>query len=206
MDIIINLNNTISWLDLAEKTATIVAATGIVFAYLGYRNQIKKDERLDVVDQISFFRDKILDKEIMMTQKIRETEKDYVNIKVPYIGNNNDEIVKNSPQNSKKQVMVFERHNTFISILEILNMLEEFSLRIKYSGTVEHPAFTGIKSSFLDLVEGHMIVILMERDIYGKNVYSSTLELYNFWINDVKERTDPSKTSEILNIIKKYNP
>ena len=205
MDIIINLKNTTDLLDLIEQIATIIAATGIIFAYLGYRGQIKKDKRLAVIDQIYFFREKIIAEETKLTEKIRTVDKNYTVIKVPLSGNTNEDVVKNAPENSKKQMDNVSKHDSFISVLSILNLLEEFALRVLYSDTKKHPAFIGIKSSFLDLVEGNMIILLMERDIYGKNVYSSVLELYNFWINDVKQRTDPSKTSNIINIINKYN-
>ena len=75
------------------------------------------------------------------------------------------------------------------SQVEILNMLEEFSLRVIHSKTINHSALNSVKPAFIGISELNTVVMLNERDItFGNNIYSAILEVYKNWKVGIDKR------------------
>ena len=71
--------------------------------------------------------------------------------------------------------------NTLDKQVLLLNMLEEFAIRIKHFNTSEHPAIKPVIPTFVLLVEQNAVALLFMRDIISNDpIYSNILDFIHY--------------------------
>jgi len=197
-------------LDVLQKVSSILGSLSIVVVISTYFYNRKKDKRLAAIDQITFFREKIIVELDKVSKMIKEDNPGYWFSRIKLDSYNIEEIKKTKSRNFDNQLsIIFDitkidpiTNNTGIKEIlskqiTLLNMIEEFSLRVKHLGTQKHPSLESICSTFVLIVEQNAVAILFEREIIADYpMYSNTLELYSLWKDDF------NKTNWINNLEK----
>jgi hypothetical protein len=185
-------------LDVLQKTTNIMSSLSIFIALAAYFYSRKKDKNTLVIEQISFFRKEALLKGDEFTQFVRVTKgKDYnfsrVRLDEPTI----DFVKKNHQEESQEQINIIKLPDTLPKQVQLLNILEEFALRVLYGETAKYNALNALKSPYIELVELNAIVLLQQREfISGKQTYLNVLKLYDLWKNDIDRRTPEERLEE----------
>jgi hypothetical protein len=82
---------------------------------------------------------------------------------------------------------------------QLINILEEFALRVLYGGTENHGALNALRSPYIELVEINAVALLQQREFFtGKQCYLNTLKLYSLWKDSIDRRT-PQERIEKFN-------
>ncbi len=194
------------WLDLVEQIAVIVTALTVVIALIQYADAKSRDAISSCIDQVAFFREKILGKQNEFTAHMTDASKggseNFAFLRLPLPNPATlDNLIKTQPELSRQQLeTALKDRDTLNFHTNILNMVEEFSLRVKYSYTHDNPALTSLRSAFVELVEIHGTYLLFVRDVStGNKVYSSILELYKEWNTpDLDKRPIKERLEEYL--------
>ena len=64
----------------------------------------------------------------------------------------------------------------------LLNLLEEFSLKVKHFGVVQHSSLNSVHAAFVELIEKNAVALFFMREIIAGNpIYLETLSLYDVW-------------------------
>ena len=200
-------------LDVTEKIFSIIGACSLLIAIVTYFYQKKQDETLAAIDQIVFFREKVILEWDKVSLFIRGGFPNYSFSRIDIKPDNlsieslrHDYSMNFDSQLSiifdASQIDVDTNSNGMKDILSkqilLLNMLEEFSIRVKHFKTTEHSAIKPVVSPiFVQLVEQNAVALMFMRDIISNNpIYSNTLELYFLW------KEEPSKSNYINNLEK----
>lgn len=191
-------------LDIITKVSSIIASGSILVAIISYFYNKNRNKVLTVVDQISFFREKILVEGNKLITLVREKDKDYifslVKLDSPTIKAINEEQLVEVT----KQIDLIKNYNTYSLQVNILNLLEELSLRIIFSKTINHKALYSIMPIFIQSVEMNGLVLMQEREITtGNKIFSGTLELYKTWKDKVDRTTPEQRFQKIIETYKK---
>lgn len=179
-------------IQLLQLYISVIAASSIGFAMLKYTYQIEEDRKAAAIEQISFFREEIISKHEEFCNKI-EIEYNLSRQKIRLDDSDIEELFEKYPD-------IVSEHFAFVFIQDIhdlqvhtLNLLEEFSLKVKHYKTKEHEALTSLPIPFVEIVETHAVALLHMRHVgSGMPTYGSILELYSFW-KDLVDRREISE-------------
>jgi hypothetical protein len=185
----------------------LIAMIGGVVALMKYFYEKKKDSRIASIETISFFREKLMGKGNEYIVNLgSHSAKDYA---VPLQTNNISELYKTHKSQIEKQMKLFGQELDTMRLLkyDILNLAEEFALKVKYNNLIFSPALIPLRKVYVDTIEQHSCVMLFVRDLqYGDRSYSNAEELYIAWskcLNSVEVDSEKEKTwLEILKKIK----
>jgi hypothetical protein len=195
-------------LDEIQNLFSIVGSLSIGVALLTYFYKKKQDELFATIDQITFFREKIIPEWSMVQRCISEKNPDFVTSRIDLQNPTIDFIKREFSVNFKRQLEVFfdnQRNYPEIWIdgiildkhILFLNMLEEFSLRVVSLKTDKNSTLKAIHATFIEIVERNAVALLFMREVKaGNQIYSTTLSLYKSW----QAKTD--KVSFIKNLEK----
>lgn len=187
------------WLSLLEKIAIIIAATTIWFARQEYTYKKRQDHNYAAIDQISFFRKEIFPTQEKFNEKVRNNlGKNFafprIKLDDPAVGFFASSI--SSQVQHQKQLVA--QADSFVVQTDLLNMLEELSLRIFHFQTQGHSALNSIKAPFVQLVEVNASVLLEQRDLLtGEPTYENILSLYRKWVVEVDRRSPEERFRSI---------
>lgn len=188
-------------LNLIDTISNVVVALSASVAVITYFYNKEKDRVLAVVDQVSFFREKVLAEGDKFMRFVRATDKEYIFSRIkldePVI-----EVIKEKYQKEVvAQLELIKKYGEEFFTLQVncLNLAEELALRIIYSKTSKHKAFNSIKPTFIQLVEMSALLLMQERNIItGNDIYSATLELYLEWKDEVDRSSPEERTEKII--------
>jgi hypothetical protein len=197
-------------LDFLQKISSILGSFSLVVAVLTYFYKKKQDNTLAAIDQIVFFREKIIIEWDKTSKIIKENDPKYWFSRIRLDDYSLESIRESKQKNFYNQLSIFFDatkldpvtnctgiKNVFDKQISVLNMLEEFSLRVKHFSTQKHLALESIRAAFVQIVEQNAVAILFEREIIANNsIYSNVLELYSTWKNNF------DKTNWINNLAK----
>ena len=183
----------------------------MVVAVFTYFYKKKQDNTLAAIDQITFFREKIIVEWDKTSKIIKEIDPNYWFSHIKLDDYSIESIRESKSKNYYNQLSIFFNDSkidpaigcngikdVFNKQISLLNMLEEFSLRVKHFGTEKHLALNSIHNAFVQIVEQNAVAILFQREIISNSnlIYSNLLELYSMWKDDF------SKTNWINNLAK----
>lgn len=190
------------WLTELQQIATIIASASIILAIGEYSYKRKRDKLVTVCDQVAFFREEVLSKNTELVNIIRSRKG--INYKFARVElensleNSMEEMITKHPEEYKAQLDLLKTGDDVLNIEgELLNALEELSVRIIYLETKEQEALENIKNAFVELVEIHALRIIETQELSFKSAYSKTLYLYNLWKNEVDRETTDQKIEKL---------
>lgn len=183
-------------LDIVQKSASIVASTSILVALLSYFYRKGQDKVSAVADQIAFFREKILVKDLEIYTYISANIKnDYIFKQIRLDNPSRDFVMKNFREELKEQLKLIQDKKVYFLQTEILNMMEEFATRVMYYGTQDHGGLNSLRYAFVSMVEVNATTLLFYKEIgLGESAFPGIFQLYNLW----KERIDRTLPKERL--------
>ncbi|MDP3956330.1 MAG: hypothetical protein Q8Q18_03760 [bacterium] len=189
------------YLEIATKLVSIIAASSLVVAIEEYRNDKRHKKLLAVVDQVSFFREKILGGNAAFISRIRAVDPRYEFARVPMDEPSGKVVKTKFKKLCDAQVATIKDFGTPEEEVVILNMLEELSLQIKYAGTRDHKALVSIKPGFVKTVEMHAVALLAHREaISGNALFSNVLELYACWKDSVDRKNSTDRAPRFFDL------
>ena len=170
----------------------IASSLSIVIALSGYFYQKRQDELSATIDQITFFREKVISEMYVVQNKIKKMKSDFIPSRIAPSIPTIKVARKEFKTNFTRQLdIIFEisKNNELTlggeildSQIFLLNMLEEFSLKVTLLKTSEHPALEGIQNTFIEIIEKNAVALLFMREIItGQPLYSTNLFLYKLW-------------------------
>lgn len=205
MELIISLNGGNNWWDPWVDWAQIIGAGALFVALMTFLYQKKRDKALAAVDQIAFFRTNIIDKHTKIYEGLTDPKDrdDYAKNRIQLIQGTLAEIKDKNKDQCAKQVHLIQKYELYIPGIDVLNMLEEFSLRVLYLGSEKHEALNSLKHAFVLLVEIHAVLLLMQREIMTKNnLYTATLSLYKLWNVGIDRDSPDDRMKAFLQSVK----
>lgn len=186
--ILIFISLVTSKIDTLQKIFSIIGSFSLFIALYSYLYKKQQDALITTIDQINFFRKEIIIGWDETQKKVHEKDPNFVFSKIELQNPDLILIKTKYPKNFDRQLtLFFNSDNLKIDpILDkqimLLNILEEFSLRVIFSNNTQHPALKSIYNAFVEIVEHNAIALLFMRDIKtGNKIYSGTLELYKLW-------------------------
>ncbi len=172
--------------------AQIIAAFSIFIALFEFWYQRRRDMALAAADQINFFRKEIFD----FNDKLRDAEKkadsSYNFPEIQLSTQHLSDFGKDPLGRKQYQIM---KHDEVSKIQgELLNALEELSVRIIHFNSINHPAMDALRSPFVHIVEQNIVRIFLGSNLIGdQSTYSYIIRVYNLWKDVVDRRTTDEK-------------
>jgi len=199
----------IKGLDVLQKIAGISAMLFGSFAVWQYFQKQKNDTLLATLDQVSFFRKEIIrsDEDYMDFVKQNEGFKDYTPVRIPLKHSFSlEDLIRVYPKEVKMHIKLFLLGNGQLKQLEILNLLEDFSLRVIHLGTMEHVALKCIMPRFVNMVEENTFILLFIRE-YSRDdhLFGATIKLYSFWESLIFKVSPEERDKKMSSIIDRLN-
>jgi hypothetical protein len=196
-------------LNSLEKIFNIVSSLSILIALASYFYKIKNDKLWATIEQITFFREKIIIGSSELQKYIINKKPDFIFSRINLNNPTIEYIRKEYSKNFQRQLKLFCDTSTkypdvildtdiLDKQLSLLNILEEFSLKVIHSGTKEHPALESIYNAFVEIIENNAVALLFTRIKVENNTYSTILKLYKIW----EKKT--SKNSFIITVLAKH--
>lgn len=202
-----------------QNLFSIIGSFSIGLALITYLYKKQQDELSATIDQITFFREKIITEWNKLLKQIQVENPGFILSRIDLSNSTIDGIrnepLKNEPSiNFDRQLSVFfdpSKNYPDIYIkpaldghILLLNMLEEFSLRVIHLKTKGNEAFVSVHNAFIEIVESNAVALVFMRDVKTCSpIYSAILELYNSWKNNVKKTPFIIKSLEEQGLINK---
>lgn len=181
-----------------ELTLGILQFSSILIALTTFVYTRMRDEKSEVANQIAFFRKEVipLEDDFLLRQRMLGIDR----LKLPFKSETFNEIVSSEDilsvaksQFEGSEKVFSESKKMYEKHINVLNLMEEFSLRVKHYKTQNHPALNSLYSVFVDATEHHTTILFFVREIdQGSKAYSHVLWLYFLW----KERVDTSNAEQ----------
>ncbi|MDO8452252.1 MAG: hypothetical protein Q7S79_00715 [bacterium] len=185
-------------LDSFQKVTNIIGSISIFIALATYFYGKEKDKKNLVIEQVSFFRKEVIlegDGFIKLVRSKRGESFVFSRVRLdePTIESAN----KNYRKESKEQIKLLRELKTLPEQTQLLNILEEFALRVLHGGTENYSALNALKSPYIELVEINAVVLLQQREFFtGNQSFLNTLKLYALWSSDIDRRTPEQRIRE----------
>lgn len=175
----------------------MVTAGAAVFAVITYFSQEKRKKTLTAIEQVAFFREKIISSEKNAVDKILEFYPDYKFPRIQVDKWSIDAVRKSTEKTViDSQLMILNEKEIMNARSLLLNTMEELALRIRYSNTIDHSALNCIHQPFVFAVEWNIVVILNQKEIIsGEKTYLEIINIYDQWKNRVDRRTPSERAS-----------
>lgn len=191
------------------QLAEILTCISAVVAVVAFIYQIKRDKTLAAVDQVTFFREKIIPAEELFYRAVRKFKNnDKFNLpQVRFEINNLDlTFVKHDDIDSAKvqaNSISFTNEEIMSSLYTLINLLEEFSLRVIHMKCDGHEALNCIHDAFIHVVEETITAILAIQIGSGRKTYNGIFTLYLKWRDVVDRRPLPERMEDFKKGLKK---
>ncbi len=181
-----------------EKNISIglLAMVGGLTALGKYSYEKKRDLRLASIETVSFFREKLMEKNNDYIVELGAHSPD--EYAVPLHSNDISILMKHFENQIYNQMETFGNNLSTTRKLkyDILNLAEEFALKVKFNSLTENEILFPLRKAYIDIIESHSCLILLVRDLqYGINAYNNAEELYINWSERIKKTpiTDSKK-------------
>ncbi len=186
-----------NWSYIAQ-IITAIGVVGILYTAAAYKYQIKRDNDTSAIAQIEFFREKIIPKTNDLIDIIQKINPLY-SFPRPNCSLKEFTITfwwKNFPDISKIQADISKNNKVYEVQIDLLNILEDFSLKVLYIGTVKHEALKSIQGLFIKNVEQNLSSIFAMELSTGA-IYPGTRKLYEYWKNLVDRRSRSERAHDL---------
>lgn len=204
-------------LDSTQKVFSILGSFSLGVAVLAYFYKKRQDETLAAIEQISFLRKEIIPQCKAVDDKIKNKNKAYNFCRIRPTEYSMKALVEDEDisLNFNTQLSAFydrsdKDASKWITDGEILyeqatllNMLEEFSLRVQHFKTLNHQALISVNGAFVEIIEKNLVALFFIRDITNaSSVYDNVLLLYKSW-KDLTEKPNILKNLKKHGILSK---
>src|SRR3989344_6719213 len=163
-------------LQTLQTIFSIFGSLSIVVALSAYFYKKDQDKTTSAIDQIAFFREKIIIEWDGTRKYIGQQKPNFILSRISLEKPTIEHIRNKFPKNFKRQSELFlyvkkNYPNVFIdgNILTkqvyLLNMLEEFSLKVIHFKTEDNPALKSVHNAFIEMVEHNAFALLFMRDV-----------------------------------------
>lgn len=178
-------------------TLDILQTSSILIAVFTFLYTTKKDEDVEITNQITIFRETIIPLEgkfLLDLQKYKEPWEylsfDSYDFDSLCRVEEQFKIIAGQYKRSKLFSVDSDIRELSSDEIDVLNMLEEFSIRVFRYKTEGHLSLSSLHSIFVKAVEIHASRIFYVREIeYGEPLFSCTLRLYFLWKDKVSHES-----------------
>ena len=202
-----------SLLDTIVKMVGIIAGfvTGLSawLAYKEYKRKNQREQTQAVIDQISFFNEKVITTHDQFVSKLREKEgKNYICKRVQLDEPGFKKMKDKFFEESKEQMEVIKRNPEAGTLqIKLLNYLEEFAMRVLLNQTENHKFMSSLKFAYIELVESCGSVLLMHTALTSNTpLFNYTLKLYLKWKDQVDRTPINQKLTKFIDEVKGPKP
>lgn len=187
-------------LEIVATWANIITACSFVLTILEYLRTKKLNKTAAVADQISFFNEKVLKNYENFLKTARELKGSQYNFKRVQLDDPNFKSVRSKYfHESKEQFELVSQPKLFSLQTEVLNYLEEISIRIIHYDTINHKAIDSIKYAFIEIIEVSGTLLLFQKELVSSGtVYSYTIKLYSLWKDQVDRTSIEIKLKKFI--------
>ncbi len=161
-------------LDTIQKIFSILSSCSIFIALLAYTNQKRREENTSAMEQVSLFRKEIIPKMEELNKLIFKYFPTYKHKKIDL------------KADFKKTDEYNERGRLYSEIsirnkqIDLLNLMEEFSIKIIHLGIMMHPALIPVRNLFKKVVEENIYILVKLEE--NESSYPSIFLIYKEWV------------------------
>lgn len=183
-----------------SQFATVVASFSVIIAVIEYSSKAKKDQMLSSFEQVSTFRKEVIKLVNEFTSLVEKDKKDYifsrVNLNTPDIKS----VIYDQRLDAEKQADLIRENPKFYNAqIQILNSVEELSIKILYLKIENHEILNPIKNSFIYTLEICAVALLIQKQIFsGASVFQNSLNLYKKWVVDTDNRRPEERLNDLF--------
>ena len=163
-----------------ESITGVVAITALISFFY----QVIRDRDLSATDLIAFFREKIIVEKNEFDLKVNSTNGSIYKFQEHWIELEKFELWwlrLHHRSLADKQLEIYKKNSALESeVLKLFNLLEEFSLKVKYMGLINHPALSSVRAAYISIIEENSNFILTYV-LYAPKGYPGIRELYQAW-------------------------
>ena len=190
-------------LDLLAKIAVIASVVLIYVAYKELKHREKHQFNETVADQVKLFRIEVIPLYMKFYKRVNEIEINLISNSIEFHqGTGLKELVLGNSDKSNIQNQVRENGQLFEEHTDLLNLLEDLSLRIVLSNTIHREELLPIRKIFVQIVEVSAYMIFFHREIFtDKSVYNNLLKIYFEWKDKVDRETQDVKSEKFMKSI-----
>ncbi len=157
---------------------------GVLIALRKYLYEKARDRKMEIVELVSFFRNQVMTRHEDFLRVARETEgNDYEFPRIPFKEASVNHLKEEFASQSLKQIQL-QKKNPEIFYLRhsVINVLEEFALRVHLSEAQDSSKIHCLKQAFIEMVETHAEKLITQRTVFtGGDTFSETIYLYFHW-------------------------
>ncbi len=186
-----------------ETLSALVLMVSAIAAVSEYRRNSERDNTLSVIDQVSFFREKVIPAHDHTVEMLKGVLPEGTKLELLHFDIKNGELKVLQEVEDKKTLLdiiniLKNNENIYYQQVTTLNLLEELSLKIKYTNTIKHDALFSIKPGFITAVETSAVPLIYSRNIsVGNSAYPGIVFVYNIWKNEIDRRTHAERLDEL---------
>ncbi len=172
------------WLEQFAWSGEAVTGVAALIALIGFLYQVNRDKNLSAAELISFFREKVIFEKNLYDEKVRAAGGTSYKFEEHWI-----ELEKFKlwwlrtyhREQADKQIEVHKKDTKLNNeLLRFFNLLEEFSLRVKYMDLIDHPALASVRAAYISSIEENSNWILTFV-LLTPTGYPGIQELYEHW-------------------------
>ena len=166
--------------DLAQIVIAVAAVAGI----LTFLSERDKSKTLAAIDLISYMREKLIPLFVAVECEAEKNHpKSFKFQEIKFEDLSVESIRRNHSAIFLAQTEIFWKSSPECRsrIVELLNLLEEFSLRVIYLEATRHKALNSAIPAFVNIVERHAVGMLYFTQIEGNGQYEGVPEVYENW-------------------------
>ena len=179
---------------------SLVTFSGVFIALLKYFNEKKKDAGGEIINLVSFFRKEALFAHEDFARIVREELKDEnhnflrLSFEYPTIKNLLD---KHGGRANQQFLYLTKTRKIHTAVINLLNILEEFSLRVKLLDATERQEIGLIKHTFITAVEDSVTELVNQRQFgTGNDAFQNTVNLYLKWVGQIDNRSPEERMAD----------
>lgn len=187
-------------LDVLQKIFSVIGSLSLGIALSAYFYKKTQDQNIAAIEQIAFFRKEIISEWERVAKNLISKDKKYKFSRIKVDEPTIKFMREKYSLNFQDQISIFLNNLDSIKInselwdlkildsqIKLLNMLEEFSLRVYHFKTDQHEALGSVRSTFVEIIEKNAVALAFMRDVIAENlVYSAAMSLYNSWKDNVR--------------------
>ncbi len=180
-------------LDIIQKVLSSFGAFSLIIAIVNYFYKKQQDLTAAAIDQVTFFREKILLEWIHTSKAFLKKNSSFLFPSIHIEKHIISDLMQRDSSNFTNQLLIFfnpetaKIDDTILDLhISLLNMLEEFALKVKNLNTIENSALIPLHVAFIELIEQNAAALFFVRDIMTETqTYNTILWLYSIWVNKI---------------------
>lgn len=185
-------------LEIINNIAQLLVAASAVLAFSNYYERRQERIRVDALNQISYFREHILQKQNEISTVIKSKLGSNFEFHRVKSFNIDDIEASYTVEIINELVKPLQVDTVNSSVIDLLNALQQFAVTVDCYNLTNNPLLSSLRAAFVEIVEINIYSVTYNRTVgTAPSVYNSVLNLYKSWEPSVDRKTPEQRLTEL---------